>query len=250
MLRCGHTYCSHCLSAMLKREGEVKCPLDHQVFRIANVDDLPKNFATEHMIVELKHKRSQAVQRVAASGGLGSGLCEFCDEAHAASHRCLDCRQNMCKHVAGIHCKAKLLKDHFIQELDLKADLEAAPAAAAAGENGPAASPSVCAQHGRAYEFYDQHCKTIMCSNCSILSDDHRGHKCVTLDVAAAESRASLDRLESAARALATELKTAGDGVDVARAALDAFCQSEEKRVHEVFEEVSTRVRLSVSFFS
>ncbi len=103
----------------------------------------------------------------------------------------------------------------------MKADLEA-PAP------GGSRTPSVCAQHGRAYEFYDQHCKTIICSNCLVLSDEHRGHRCVTLDVAAAESRASL----------AAELRAASDGVDGARAALDAFCQSEEKRVHEVFEEV------------
>jgi hypothetical protein len=169
-------------------------PLDHQVFRIADVAELPKNCTTEHMIVELKHKRSQAGRRIAESGGLGSGLCEFCDEAHAASHRCLDCCQNMCKLAVSFHRKTKGTKNHRIEELDLKVDLEAAAAAQApaAGAAEAAVAASVCPEHNAALQFCDKHCKAILCPNCVVLGPEHRGHECVTLDVAAADSRASL----------------------------------------------------------
>ena len=53
------------------------------------------------------------------------------------------------------------------------------------------------------------------------LLDEHRGHKCIKLDAAAAESRASLLRLESAGRALSAELLTAGEGLADALAVLD-----------------------------
>ena len=61
---------------------------------------------------------------------------------------------------------------------------------------------AVCPEHVQLMrlfdQFYDKHCKAILCPNCFVLGPDHRGHECVTLDVAAAGSRASLERLDSA----------------------------------------------------
>jgi hypothetical protein len=221
---------------MLERDGVAKCPLYCGVVEIDSVMELPKSFTTLQVLEELRQRRSMAQNRIAESGGPGSGLCDFCEELHAASHRCLNCAQNMCPLVTSFHRKTTATKDHPLEELDLRAEDGCSSPESSASDN-VRAPPSVCLRHNKAYEFYDQHCRATVCSSC-VIADEHRSHKCVTLDVAAAESRATLGRLEVAATALATELKTAGDGVVDAIDALDKFCQSEEKSLNSDFQEV------------
>jgi hypothetical protein len=86
--------------------------------------------------------------------------CELCEEQHAATHRCLDCRQNMCTAVAKTHLKALVSLDHRVVEETSSA--AAATGAAAGGSARPVRT--VCEVHkGKLLELYDRQLGKAIC---------------------------------------------------------------------------------------
>jgi hypothetical protein len=53
MLHCGHSFCSKCLTGLIKK-GAVQCPYDQQSTPCTDVTALPKNFALMSQMGQVK----------------------------------------------------------------------------------------------------------------------------------------------------------------------------------------------------
>jgi hypothetical protein len=95
---------------------------------------------------------------------VSSQNCDLCDEIHAATHRCLDCNVNMCETTRLKHSRAKISKDHNVEELQ-----------------GPDDAPSMltmrtdCSEHNLPFLFFDTTCVLPVCVNC-VTAVKHQGH--------------------------------------------------------------------------
>ncbi len=180
MLTCGHTYCSPCLTSLIKGAGaagggQISCPSgDGAVTSVGGVDaaSLPKNWV---MV-------AQVAAATAALPAAGQAHCELCEEMHAATHRCLDCQQHMCESSMKQHRRTSLNMSHrVVTQADLRADPTLAEAEAAAVQ--------LCKNHGKPLELFDMKCHLQLCSSCV---DDHAGHLVLSLAKAAEACRSEL----------------------------------------------------------
>ena len=66
--------------------------------------------------LNLKTKIINLIDSVLAMGPSAAGdhTCELCDDQHSATHRCLDCEQDMCQTSLNIHLKARCSLNHRV----------------------------------------------------------------------------------------------------------------------------------------
>ena len=164
----------------------------------------------------------------------GSPMCELCEEPqHVATHRCLDCEQNMCGLVAKPHLKARATQGHRV--------VETSAAAAAADGQGSSTRPvriATCEVHvGMSLQLYDRQLRQAICAFC-VVQPEHKGHDFVPLHEVAEQVQAELmARTEHAKVTLQAMRKSEAENRS-ALLALDVAVDAAEAKLRAAGEQV------------
>ncbi|CAH1803097.1 unnamed protein product [Owenia fusiformis] len=172
VLDCLHSFCLKCLQrieAKAKNKHIISCPICRcETTTQKGVDGLRVNF--------LINSLQEAMGKMRA----GPVTCEFCDDD--ASHKCIQCLDDMCKSHASMHTYSKFTRNHNVVPLDeVKSGKYATQI--------KAAQQVECETHaGKYIELFCTQCDTPVCMMCKIT--EHDSHKCVTIAQAAATKKA------------------------------------------------------------
>jgi hypothetical protein len=157
ILTCGHTFCSNCLTQMLRLHGSITCPHCSSKSFPGTVEVIPKNFS----LLESIDASTNIRPKFPDSHEAHEYCCEVCEERHPATSQCVDCGELLCADVASIHSKFKATKGHRVLPLaEAQSQLK----------NNPLPVVVMCKEHpNKPYEFYDETCEKLLCVSCAIL---------------------------------------------------------------------------------
>ena len=268
ILLCGHTFCTACLATIIRRDkGTITCPKDKQKLKIGRSGSrvssdvsllFSKNYAILDLVCNLKNPD--------ISDDDSFVLCEVCcddeesdvveedssDEeyqrkrdseerrnpklGHAATHCCLECSEKMCQKAAQVHKKMKISRSHHVT---LLSDAKKVP------ESG---IKLICEEHGDPFRFYDEDCKTPICTSCALLN--HQGHQRYSLQNMGQRERSDIKDLLKKTKKKAHQLLMAGGDVLETQKKLDSNFEQQNQTIRSAFDEVSRSISLSPpSFF-
>ena len=224
LLSCGHSFCSGCLEKLL-HGNSINCPTCRIAVSVpAGVTGLTKNFALLS-IVNATPQQAPSISPQHTKDG-GSHSCDACEgEQHPATSCCLDCKENMCENAAGFHTRNRTSRNHRVVSLE---ELKANP---------NLASVSVfCPEHNDQYRYFDEDCGHVICRDCFALK--HNGHKCVSLDKAAAEYRQEMEALVIKASIHIDQFKAAEARVERMSLNLKKAYKETATQIYSMFKEV------------
>ncbi|XP_070572253.1 tripartite motif-containing protein 3-like [Ptychodera flava] len=171
-LPCLHTFCQHCLVALVKKTGHLNCPTCSAPCQLSNkgVSDIKTNFFIGNLI-EIFQKRSD--QNEMKCGGCKAGK---------ATHKCLDCQQLNCDDCVQAHGRFPAMKAHRIVSLQRHDQEE--PSKAEAGTE----RSDLCVTHPeKQLTLFCDTCETAVCADCAASEHHDPGHSHRNLEEAAEE---------------------------------------------------------------
>jgi hypothetical protein len=213
ILACGHSFCSSCLEKMKTKDNAITCPTCRKDQLVADVAALPKNFALLDAIAG-KEKVNVEEQDV---------ICMLCVDEHPATHRCLQCEENMCAIGSTFHTKSKTSRNHTVIPLDEVSKSRSNISV-------------ICAEHGDPFKFYDTICQRIICVSCFAL--DHQSHKCISIPDAAKNGRSQLTALAKKAKTGIAKIQAAEAEVIQVQQDLQQRLGQVEGQINSAFDEV------------
>ena len=224
MLTCGHTYCAACLGGLIKGSGAagggaIICPSgDRSVTSVPGVGamSLPKNWV---MV-------SQVAAATAALPAAGEARCELCEDLHAATHRCLDCQQDMCANQVRTHRRQSMSMSHRLLTL---AELRADPSL------GEEVVVQLCKSHGKPLELFDMQCRQYVCLLCM---SAHIGHRILPVAEAVPVCRAELGDWSQRLDAWAARADLSIHHVERRLEDVEASHETEADKIREAYNQV------------
>jgi hypothetical protein len=181
--------------------------------------------------------------------------CQFCDENHIATFKCIDCNGIlMCEFMSISHSKGKLTKSHRIEKLSQLLTASSTQNVAKSTDNGsPTKKDTVstnpttslppeslatilCPQHNDVYRYHDHDCGIVICRDCYALL--HNGHKCISIAEAAADFHSSLTTVCHDMKETTNALCTAETLVVEISDKLDARYSELNGQINKEFKEV------------
>jgi len=114
-------------------------------------------------------------------------LCQICDDPHDATHRCIECEEDMCNSVVLVHRSAKKTKHHQLISLTPQSS-----------SSSQVISSKIqrCARHNEIINLFCQQDQIPVCSSCL---QDHKSHQFLHLETVFEEKRQLLSPLLSKA---------------------------------------------------
>eukprot|EP00300_Choanocystis_sp_HF-7_P001688 c11361_g1_i1.p1 GENE.c11361_g1_i1~~c11361_g1_i1.p1 ORF type:complete len:774 (+),score=173.86 c11361_g1_i1:30-2324(+) len=222
ILRCGHIFCTNCISGLLDvSKAAVVCPVD----RIAtpastplhNTNDpqslmatsIPKHFAVISML------RLQSDQQQFRS-------CEVCAAPHPATHWCRDCAEFMCEAITEAHQRAKMSRHHTLLGVE---DMVLVEEGEGAG---------LCNDHSQPFVAFDTQCECLVCVKC--LTARHVGHVCVDLDEACGQILHEVNAVSAQGKGVVEQLEVIGRELKKLADRLERDTASARSRIKDTFE--------------
>ena len=211
VLPCGHVFCSTCLKGLQQHQPSspsapspittFTCPCDSVQVRVPSscpedaIRALPREREIIKMFEAARINPPQARQ------------CEVCeDDAHTATHRCVNCDQGFCSAMAKAHKKMRGFASHTV--------VEEIGESSALGD----VSESHCWHHHQPMVAYDTLCDRAVCVAC--MCGTHLSHTVITLEEAAELSRQALPGDIAAAEDLMRRLTACVEGHSDVKVAL------------------------------
>ena len=201
VMSCGHVLCSECLKGLQQHQPSdptspsptttFTCPHDKVQTRVPSScpEDAIRALPREREIVKTLEAAHFTPPR--------TRQCEVCqDDAHPATHRCVDCDEWFCSVVANSHKIQKVSRGHVVEAIDESTTSSAVTAPS-----------NVCWDHNRPIEGYDAVCQRVVCAHCSMFGL-HKGHTIVALEEAAEQSLRHLPDSITAGEGLLDSLAT------------------------------------------
>ncbi|XP_028392155.1 tripartite motif-containing protein 45-like [Dendronephthya gigantea] len=221
ILSCLHTFCKACLEESLETHNGVLycpvCPAEMNSTDMSDVNKLQSNFMISNLLEAIDLKR-----------GLGSKLCNSCEEGVSATSRCFECSDFLCGNCVEAHKRVRFTKNHRIVAIKNL------------GADSMVKTPT-CATHVQeAVKMYCKRCKKPVCRSC--LLNEHDEHLLVSLKEAVEETKPKLNTLLVATRARIPILQRKLKGVHASKEKL-------ETKVDEVIKEIqatSARILMAV----
>jgi hypothetical protein len=113
------------------------------------------------------------------------------DQLHPATYTCLECNENMCDLAAKFHKKQKFAKQHHLIPLLVEGEIDIPTFTTKQGNGIVGDKPFVkrrktgtkitkirralCKEHGKALEYFDEHCQRLNCMDCCM--QEHQGNQ-------------------------------------------------------------------------
>ncbi|RXM27658.1 E3 ubiquitin-protein ligase TRIM56 [Acipenser ruthenus] len=161
ILPCLHSYCEQCLEKLLEKgKGTIYCPECRTETRIqSSVRNIKTNFFINGLLDLFESKRNK------------EAVCSVCvslkQSPEAASSRCLDCADFLCRSCAEGHRCSKLTLSHTVVSLQ---DYTAGRY----DEEARLRQEQHCRSHQDTLRFYCNTCSTPICRDCRML--EHFSH--------------------------------------------------------------------------
>ena len=114
ILECLHSFCEQCLEKYYRSKYRdaptIPCPVCRKetVLPETRIQGLKTNFHLIGMVEDF------TLQEKVACSGDAQVACETCDEGNEATHRCLDCAQNICPNCQKIHTRSAASSNHTV----------------------------------------------------------------------------------------------------------------------------------------
>ncbi|KAK3738825.1 hypothetical protein QZH41_001970 [Actinostola sp. cb2023] len=184
LLPCLHTYCKHCVDAIVRApsrtHGEITCPECREIVKInpGATNQFKVNFQMNNLLSLLAINSPEGPEDAAAKTKLA---CENCSTDEAVKGRCIDCCKFMCEFCLKAHKRFLETQDHKMMTLEEVKQ-----------HGAQALTPKVkCEKHkGEAKKLFCESCQELICRDCTIV--DHREHQFQFIEVAAKNHKASL----------------------------------------------------------
>ncbi|XP_077987474.1 tripartite motif-containing protein 2-like [Glandiceps talaboti] len=181
LLPCLHTFCGHCLETLVKKAGELLCPVCRRPQTIADggVRAIADNFFM-NQLVEQFNERNEDLLEARKCGG--------CRKS-SASHRCIDCAMSLCQTCSHVHSNIPLTRTHRLMSITQYEKTKV--------ENPAAVQPPIyCTSHqDNQVKFYCDTCDIGICHECTILDHPRPQHKYRYLKAAAIEYKIFLTKM-------------------------------------------------------
>ncbi|XP_070549265.1 E3 ubiquitin-protein ligase TRIM56-like [Ptychodera flava] len=232
ILPCHHTYCEHCLYALVeKSNGVLVCPSCRKLCDIptGGVKNLENNFFLNSLLETVQKRPERSAVKI-------NKACEICGNTDA-SHVCLDCQlQQYCSNCEIVHKKSKGTMNHVILPIKEYGDKKAADPISVL----PVA---YCNKHKTCvFRFYCETCQVPICSECVVIDHPNTSHAYKYLDKVAAEYR---DKLLDYARKLEAKAKEADESKSEAVVICNEYikkCDEEKMKVVKKADDMRKRV--------
>ena len=230
LLSCGHVFCSTCLFDLHRTP-----PSSLTTLFICPRDDLQTSVPSscpEDAILALP--RQQELLKLfktsnAPPPSTQVPQCEVCDDAHDATHRCVDEGQYFCSVIANIHKKMRANCNHTVEEIN-----------GDGAWTSPAVVPS-CWNHQQPVSAFDTQCQRLVCADC-LMFGAHKGHDAVRLSESGPETRGKLPGLISGAEAQLERVGVCVKAQQEAKLSLRASYERTEADIRFAFEKVCTAI--------
>ncbi|XP_077987473.1 tripartite motif-containing protein 2-like [Glandiceps talaboti] len=162
LLSCLHTYCGHCLKTLVKKTGELLCPVCRRPQTIPNggVPEIADNFFM-NQLVEKFNRRDGELREARKCGGC---------RKNSALHRCIDCAMSLCQTCSGAHRNIPLTRTHRLMSITQYEKTKV--------ENPAAVQPPIyCTSHqDNQVKFYCDSCDVGICHECTALDHPRPEH--------------------------------------------------------------------------
>ncbi|XP_058891627.1 E3 ubiquitin-protein ligase TRIM56-like [Acipenser ruthenus] len=161
ILPCLHSYCEQCLEKLLEKgKGTIYCPECRTETRVqGSIRNIKTNFFINGLLDLFESKRNK------------EAVCSVCvslkQSPEAASSRCLDCADFLCRSCAEGHRCSKLTLSHTVVSLQ---DYTAG----GYDEEARLRQEQHCRSHQDTLRFYCNTCSTPICRDCRML--EHFSH--------------------------------------------------------------------------
>ncbi|CAM9615753.1 unnamed protein product [Choristocarpus tenellus] len=198
--------------------AEAPCPICGIITETADTNDLVNNY------VVLRGVRARC-------------LCDSCDDAVMACHRCIDCGLALCAFHLKDHRRSRGTKSHKVIKLK------------EVGERGiqsvlPSHMPLYCPQHQheRAKLFCSSPCAKLICHDCSILS--HKGHEFTLLPQAEEKHRGLLRKHVARSQERLAVIQESLQSMKETEDSVKSNCQNTERMVLRTFSNLRQAIDL------
>ncbi|XP_038062652.1 E3 ubiquitin-protein ligase TRIM56-like [Patiria miniata] len=207
ILECLHSFCEQCLLkyCSTKHQGstEIPCPVCQQETQLpeTGVQGLKNNFYLIGLV-----EQSELQDKVASLGNMKL-LCETCDDGNEATHRCLDCAQNVCTHCRGTQLRTAATSNHMIVSME---DIREGKVTVT--KNLP--THPECPNHeGESTRFFCTTCEMLICRDCTVIDHCKPKHTYIDRNKATLMYKQSLSELFDLLEGTVKELKESQENV-------------------------------------
>ncbi|XP_038062902.1 E3 ubiquitin-protein ligase TRIM56-like [Patiria miniata] len=241
ILECLHSFCEQCLLkyCSTKHEGStvIPCPVCRQETKLpeVGVQGLKTNFHLIGLVEEFE------LQEKLVCSGDTKLLCETCDDDNEATHRCLDCAQNICSRCRRTQLRIAATSSHTIAALE---DIREGKVKVT--KEKPGQHPKCPIHDGEVTRFFCKTCETLICRDCTVINHRMPEHTYIERNEATSVFKQSLAELFSPLENSLTELQKSRErvskiredlGVTVKRAMTEVQDRAAEIRAHVTAQE-------------
>ncbi|XP_038062857.1 E3 ubiquitin-protein ligase TRIM56-like [Patiria miniata] len=241
ILECLHSFCAQCLLkyCSTKHQGaaEIPCPVCRQETKLpeVGVQGLKTNFHLIGLVEELE------LQEKLVFSGDTKLLCETCDDGNEATHRCLDCAQNICSRCQSSHKRFVTTSSHVIATLE-----DVREGKVKLMKENPRKHPKCPIHEGEVTRFFCKTCETLICRDCTVIDHCKPEHSYIDRNLATSTYKQLLAELVPPLENTMTELKKSRErasrikadlGVTVKRAMTEVQDRAAEIRAEVTAQE-------------
>ncbi|XP_070546612.1 tripartite motif-containing protein 2-like [Ptychodera flava] len=230
ILPCLHTFCEQCLFTLIEKTGCLICPECRQLYQlpVGGVQAIKSNFFMSNLIEKFK-LRLESMQGPETK-------CEACQE-YAATHRCVECKQYLCKICTKAHRNIPLTQTHQLMTFgEYEIAKSTSPLTLQAVE--------YCSVHTKnEIQFYCETCQVPVCTNCTILNHRIPEHVHRDLKDAADEYRTELEVMVDKLKEKEQEAEKNKTLAKQIHSDLTEQCSREERKVRMKAEEIIMKIK-------
>ncbi|XP_022101634.1 E3 ubiquitin-protein ligase TRIM56-like isoform X2 [Acanthaster planci] len=187
VLDCFHSFCQECLQdyyeSRYKDTPEIPCPSCRHMTALpeTRIQGLKTNFHLMGIIEEI------SVQEKVAHSESTKVSCELCEEENEATHRCLDCAQNVCPNCRKTHLRCVTTSNHTV------ATFEEIRQGKVTVKKSANEDQTRCQKHrGEVKRFYCETCLELICRDCTVVDHCKPNHHYVDSGEASIKYKQSL----------------------------------------------------------
>ncbi|XP_038062856.1 E3 ubiquitin-protein ligase TRIM56-like [Patiria miniata] len=241
ILECLHSFCEQCLlkyrSTKHQDSTVIPCPVCRQETKLpeVGVQGLKTNFHLIGLVEELELQ-----EKLVCPGGTKL-RCETCDDDNEATHRCLDCAQNICSRCQSSHKRFVTTSSHVIATLE-----DVREGKVKLMKENPKQHPKCPIHEGEVTRFFCKTCDTLICRDCTVIDHCKPEHSYIDRNLATSKYKQSLAELVSPIENTMTELQKSRErvsrikadlGVTVKRAMTEVQDRAAELRAEVTVQE-------------
>ena len=241
ILDCVHSFCENCLdeyhTTKYKDAVMIPCPLCRRETQLPTmgVPGLKTNFYLIGLVEEITLQ-----QRLVSSSDNTKLTCELCNEGNEATHRCLNCAQNICNNCRDIHSRIAALSSHTM------ATLEDFIQGKVAIKETKQKRQTECQTHeGEVAWFYCVTCDKLICQICTVLDHCKPQHEYIDCNQASSTYKQSLAQLftplEGVLKKLEQSLANASTMKDEVGITVERTMTEVKNRADEIRAEVTAQ---------